>query len=210
MPSGVHLSIQIREVMYRMAVAHKFSPDSLSPEDIHLILFGGLEAVASLDYIKRKVSMFINPLTKTDDISKYLAGSNIKGGRPSNFSAADDILLNNLATHISRYRLWHIRNIFIGISGYDSHVPSLSSIFRSLKRSGISLKVATRQCLLQSAEKQRIHMEIMSPFLTEDIINIDETNLNNSKLQERYARSPIGERAVVWEWSIQDPACSSS
>ena len=126
------------------------------------LLFCRNPYLVSLPWLERLCRWFHRE-ADDDKLVSWLAGPFKRGGRPRILDEVDDDLVVEIMKHSVTLRLRLLRSQFAEIMGHDGAV-SISSFWRSKKRSRLTRKGLTRLCALANPADQLEFLRIAEPL----------------------------------------------
>jgi transposase len=205
MPSGVYLSSELRGLIYHLSIILEYDA-----QQIYECIFHSHPSRISLKYLEGLIRRFKG---NNDSSIAYMLGPSERLGNSKRMLKGDEIdaLLYLINTH-KQTKIRILTNTFNHLYYnplLDAATPSQSTVFRTLKRARISLKVVElRHIRCDEAEGLEFltRLSHVDPF---NLIDIDETASDGDSFREKYGYETVGEKCLINQIAIGDKTYST-
>jgi len=189
MPPGHHVSKEVRELLYTQLIVL----DKMPQEVISLV--AASYTLKSLANLKRQLQNF-----DEEKLAVYMNGPKpmTLTGRKRTFPGAVGDEFVQLRLEHNQAKLSELRTFYdINYVANSANLvaPSTATISRILARAGIVRKIASKIHALSDPLEQHAFLEMIAPVDPLQLVDVDETKVNNDEMTNKYAWAPVGQPA---------------
>lgn len=184
----------VRTLIYRWHIVHGYNP-----RRIHELLIGETPfAINDLQVSLLYLIQICRRLHDRDFAEWYLLGSIFKHGRKPSLNEDEKEYLLHIVRSSKTIHLNQLRQKFVNsYRGSNDNIPSISTIFRILKKAKFSLKKTTRRHVRFNEAEALDFFRRISHIPPHDFVFIDEASCSPESFRMRYGRAPLGEECLI-------------